>query len=78
MTHSCHNPNCGKPLPARLVSHKSSWFALPKLLRDAIWRHYRKGQEVDKRPSKGYLMALAHCVQYWRDNNIRCEERHND
>jgi len=31
------------------------WFALPKELRDAIWREYRNGQEIDKRPSLAYL-----------------------
>lgn len=34
---------------------REHWYDLPKKLRDAIWREYRDGQEVDKRPSARYL-----------------------
>lgn len=34
---------------------KAHWVALPRVIRRAIWREYRKGQEVDKRPSARYL-----------------------
>ena len=37
---------------------------LPKFLQDLIWRHYRPGQEVDKRPSRKYIQA-ANAVQLW-------------
>ena len=72
MTHTCHNPNCGRSLPAHLVSHRSAWFALPIMLRDAIWRHYRAGQEDDKRPTTEYLDALDACIKYWRENGTQC------
>jgi len=42
------------------------WFALPNRIRDAIWREYREGQEIDKRPSTRYLavqqLACAYLV----------------
>lgn len=31
------------------------WVMIPADLRRLIWRHYRKGQEVDKNPSAEYL-----------------------
>lgn len=34
---------------------KPHWYALPKATRDAVWREYRRGQEVDKAPSIRYL-----------------------
>jgi len=42
------------------------WRALPKKIQDAVWREYRAGQELDKKPSLRYLsvqrLALAHLV----------------
>ena len=40
------------------------WFRLPPALRARVWRAYRPGQEVDKRPSEEYL-AVAHDVDAW-------------
>ncbi len=43
---------------------RSHWFALPKKIRDAVWREYRPGQEDDKTPSFRYMavqrLAVAH------------------
>lgn len=71
--HTCHNPQCRGPLPAHLVAHKKAWYALPKLLRDAIWANYRRGQEVDKRPTAAYLDALDECIKYWREHGTKCD-----
>jgi hypothetical protein len=42
------------------------WFALPQKIRDAIWREYRPGQDLDKDPSLRYLavqrLACAYSV----------------
>ncbi len=40
----------------------SHWFALPKPLRDAIWREYRPGQEHDKKPSARYLAVQRRAI----------------
>jgi hypothetical protein len=31
------------------------WYALRKLVRDAVWREYRRGQEVTKTPTARYM-----------------------
>jgi len=37
---------------------------LPRNLRAKIWRHYRPGQEIDKKPSVEYINA-AQEVRDW-------------
>ena len=75
MIHVCHNPNCDLPLPASLVAHKRAWFALPKSLRDEILKHYRRGQENDKRASQEYRAALRDCIRFWMSEGTRCMEK---
>lgn len=62
--HRCHWPDCNKQVPPAMWGCKSHWFAIPKHLRDRIWKSYRPGQEEDLRPSEEYLEA-ARAVQLW-------------
>jgi hypothetical protein len=62
--HECHWPGCKVQIPPAMWGCKAHWFKLPKVLRDAIWRSYRPGQEKDQRPSAEYLEA-ARAVQAW-------------
>lgn len=66
MSHTCHAPGCNRLIPPRMFACTGHWFALPNKMRDAIWREYREGQEIDKRPSVRYLaaqqLACAHLV----------------
>lgn len=64
MTHTCHWPGCGKPVPPAMWGCKPHWFALPKRLRDLIWDTYVPGQEITKTPSDAYINA-AQQVQTW-------------
>lgn len=64
MTHTCHWPGCGKPVPPAMWGCKPHWFALPKRLRDLIWDTYVPGQEITKTPSDSYINA-AQQVQTW-------------
>lgn len=54
-THFCHARYCGKPVRPDLFMCYTHWTLVPADLRRLIWRHYRKGQEVDKNPSAEYL-----------------------
>lgn len=58
MNHTCHAHGCTKIVPPRMFACRAHWFALRLPLRNAIWREYREGQELDKQPSLRYL-----CVQ---------------
>lgn len=64
MKHTCHHPGCTREVAPRFWGCQKHWFRLPRRLRDAIWRTYRPGQEVDKNPSAEYL-AVADEVQQW-------------
>ena len=57
MPHRCHWVGCEVVVPPRLWGCKKHWFMLPKRIRDKIWKTYRPGQEVDKKPSPEYLAA---------------------
>lgn len=67
--HHCHWPGCDKQVPPAMWGCRAHWFALPKTLRDAIWRTYRPGQEKDFAPSRAYLEA-ANAVQAWIKANV--------
>lgn len=62
--HTCHWPGCTRQVPPAMWGCKPHWFALPKALRDRVWRAYRPGQEKDMRPSADYLQ-VAREVQDW-------------
>lgn len=62
--HECHWPGCNKQVPPAMWGCRAHWFALPKSLRDDIWRTYRPGQEVNMTPSAAYV-AAAKRVQAW-------------
>jgi hypothetical protein len=53
--HLCHARNCGAPVRPELFMCRTHWMMVPADLRRLIWRHYRRGQEVDKNPSMEYL-----------------------
>ena len=62
--HACHWPGCEKQVPPAMWGCTQHWYALPKPLRDRIWRAYRPGQENDLKPSATYL-EVARDVQAW-------------
>lgn len=64
MSHTCHWPGCGAKVPPAMWGCKPHWFGLPQDIRAHIWAAYRPGQEVDKKPSPGYIVA-AQAAQKW-------------
>lgn len=64
VVHFCHWPDCREQVPPKLWGCRHHWFALPKSIRDAIWRAYVPGQEVTKTPSAAYI-AAARAAQDW-------------
>ena len=58
MTHACHAEGCSKPCPPKHLMCGRHWAMVPQAERNEIWRHYRPGQEVDKRPTPEYLVAM--------------------
>jgi hypothetical protein len=38
------------------------WRKVPDDIKDDIWKHYRRGQEIDRKPSIDYLAAALSAV----------------
>lgn len=64
MSHHCHWSGCPIEVPPKMWGCPKHWFALPKHFRDRIWRAYRPGQEIDKKPSDEYI-TVAMEVRQW-------------
>jgi hypothetical protein len=62
MTHHCHVPGCKKAVPPHLLMCLKHWTSVPKHLRNRVWKTYRRGQEVDKKPSPEYLAAAQAAI----------------
>lgn len=56
--HTCHAVGCDKVIPPRLFMCLKHWRMVPPPLQREIWRTYRPGQEIDKRPSAEYMVAF--------------------
>ncbi len=55
MTHQCHAVGCSETVPPAKHMCARHWRMVPEVVQKLIWRHYRQGQEIDKRPSVEYL-----------------------
>lgn len=53
--HVCHAVGCTTPVPPKMHMCLQHWRMVPKAVQDLIWKHYRAGQEVDKRPTIEYI-----------------------
>ena len=62
--HTCHWPGCKRQVPPAMWGCRDHWYALPRNIRNAIWRTYRPGQEITATPSEAYLRA-AEAAQEW-------------
>lgn len=62
--HKCHWPGCEQFVPPAKWGCSKHWFALPKEIRDEIWRTYRPGQENDLRPSTNYVTAARRAREW--------------
>lgn len=62
MIHRCHAFGCQVPVDPRYFMCPHHWRRVPRPLKIGIWRHYRPGQEIDKRPSPAYLEAAQAAI----------------
>jgi hypothetical protein len=66
VVHTCHAHGCDTIVKEKRLMCWSHWSKLPRNIQDAVWREYRPGQEVDKKPSLRYLavqrLAISHAA----------------
>ncbi len=56
--HFCHWPGCKKVVAPKLWGCVTHCYKLPIHLRNLIWAHYKKDQEINGPVSKDYLAAV--------------------
>jgi hypothetical protein len=59
MSHTCHADGCKVAVSPKLFMCASHWAMVPHPLQREVWKHYRPGQEVDKKPTREYLAVTA-------------------
>ncbi len=74
MKHFCHYPGCKVEVPPRLWGCAEHWSELPLSLKTALLKSYRKGQEVNKKPSLEYLEAALAIRRFVKTNSIDIPE----
>lgn len=62
-THRCHAEGCNRMIAPVYLMCPRHWRMVPAAEQRAVWTHYRKGQEVDKKPTNEYLAALRAAVE---------------
>lgn len=60
--HTCHAEGCEVGVAPKLLMCLKHWRMVPKPLQVQVWRHYRPGQENDKRPTAEYLEAARAAI----------------
>lgn len=61
--HVCHARDCTEPVPPRMLMCAKHWRMVPANLQAEVWRTYRAGQEIDKRPTREYLDAAQAAIE---------------
>lgn len=69
--HYCHALGCTVQVPPKLLMCLRHWHMVPRDLQKMIWRCYRPGQEIDKHPSRGYVLAMKAAIEA-----VRQKENH--
>jgi hypothetical protein len=62
--HHCHAIGCHREIPPRRFMCRQHWYALPRHYQQAIWRHYRPGQERAKDPSDEYRTVARDAINW--------------
>lgn len=62
MAHNCHAIGCNIETRPALLMCLNHWRLVPDFCKRQINKTYRRGQEIDKRPSKEYLQAAKRAV----------------
>lgn len=61
--HLCHALGCKAAVPPKLLMCARHWRMVPRMIQAGVWKHYRPGQERDKRPTPEYLEAASAAIR---------------
>lgn len=74
--HTCHADGCSRRIKPSLFMCYPHWRMLPQTMQAAIWKHFRPGQEKDKRASAAYLDAARAAIEYVKAEEDKVESEH--
>lgn len=60
--HHCHAVGCRVSVPPWKLMCPPHWRQVPGALQRRVWDTYRRGQEIDKRPSPEWLAAATEAI----------------
>jgi hypothetical protein len=63
MAHTCHAVGCNVSVPPRLLMCIKHWRMVPLAIQRKVWRAYRPGQEIDKRPTDNYFVVAREAIE---------------
>lgn len=66
--HVCHALCCKTQVPPRMLMCLRHWRKVPKNLQQEIWKQYRPGQEIDKKPTLRYIATALSAIFAVADN----------
>lgn len=61
--HECHATGCRNIVPPKFLMCGRHWRMVPREVQLLVWKHYRPGQEIDKKPTREYLAAMKSAVE---------------
>lgn len=64
MYHDCHAIECERQIAPSMLMCRVHWRMVPANLQREVWRTYRKGQEIDKKPSEAYMRAQMAAINH--------------
>lgn len=64
MKHTCHVPHCEVVVPSKQLMCGRHWRMVPAPMQKAVWRYYRPGQEIDKKPSLQWDAAANAAIKF--------------
>ncbi|AFW96153.1 hypothetical protein ANA_C13491 [Anabaena sp. 90] len=75
--HYCHLPSCCMKVKPQYLMCSSYWKLVPAYLQALVYKNYRQGQEIDKKPSQEYLRVSQLAIQHVIDTNYakRCQKK---
>lgn len=78
MVHTCHAIGCACPVLPSLLMCRKHWNLVPKSLQQKVYAAYRKGQEVDKKPSAEYLAVAREAIAVVRKKESNLPPKNQD
>lgn len=62
--HVCHARGCDRAVSPAMLMCRKHWAAVPKNLKNQVYKHYRLGQELDKVVTRDYLAAAKEAIDF--------------